>query len=201
MTCKFQTGAGCEDRQRFAVASMHRLASRLAQAWTEVVCISKGHKQSWQYCLLQEMNLQGFMFFLFVFFFPPKGVIKKHINDNQQIPSCVNPWNIAMEMWRICRGSTSLNIWSLNISSQLPPPKWYEIFQLCTKPWCSQRVSQVDLNVIINNNETLLHSPNYIWWRWISIWIIQWKYERLYLFYTFLCSCVLTYRSPYSNMA
>lgn len=204
MTCKFQTGAGCEDSQWFAAASMHRLACRLAwtRTWIEVVCPSKGNKQSWQswqYCLLWERD----SFFLFVF---PKVVIKKNpkhindnINDNQQIPSHVKPWNIAIEMWRTCRGSTPLNIWSLNMSSQLLPPKGYEVFQICTKPWCSQRVSQVVLNVIINNNETLLHSPNYIWLRWISIWIIQWKYERLYLFYTFLY--ILKYRSPYSNMA
>lgn len=195
MTCKFQTGAGCEDSQWFAAASMHRLACRLARAWTEVVCPSKGNKQSWQYCLLWERDFFFFSFSQGSHKKKPKH-INDNINDNQQIPSHVKPWNIVIEMWRSCRGS---DIWSLNMSSQLLPPKGYEVFQICTKPWCSQRVSQVVLNVIINNNETLLHSPNYIWLRWISIWIIQWKYERLYLFYTFLY--ILKYRSPYSNMA
>lgn len=204
MTCKFQTGAGCEDSQWFAAASMHRLACRLARTrtWTEVVCPSKREQAELAELAILSSLGEGFFFF----FSFSQGSHKKNpkhindnINDNQQIPSHVKPWNIAIEMWRTCRGSTPLNIWSLNMSSQLLPPKGYEVFQICTKPWCSQRVSQVVLNVIINNNETLLHSPNYIWLRWISIWIIQWKYERLYLFYTFLC--ILKYRSPYSNMA
>lgn len=133
-------------------------------AWAGI-CVQPKRAQAKLCFLLWKMHLQRFIF--------NKRVIKETYRWQQTEAELCHTLECCCGNGKSCKGSISLKIWSLSISSQLPLPKENEIFQISAKLWRSWTVPQVGLDDVTNGHESLLHFLNYIWLGWIFMWITQ----------------------------